>query len=43
MDKLAKEFTDIDEQVTDEDLMASLKKRISNSTAWRRRRRRRRR
>ena len=33
MDKLAKEFTDIDEQVTvDEDLMASLKKRMGNST-----------
>ena len=33
MERLAKEFTDIDEQVTvDEDLMASLKKRMGNST-----------
>ena len=33
MDKLAKEFTDIDEQVTaDEDLMALPKKRMGNST-----------
>ena len=34
MDKLAKEFTDIDEQVTtDEDMLASLKERMSNSTS----------
>ena len=34
MERLAKEFTDIDDQVTvDEDLMASLKQRMGNSTA----------
>jgi len=33
MERLSKEFTDIDEGVTvDEDLMASLKKRMGNST-----------